>query len=345
MQNKLDALLARGLAQECYSGAVAACGCGSRVLAVSWMGTLSKNGASVDRKTRFDMASLTKILAPTMIALQAIEAGDLTLWDTLGMFFPETPQDKCGITIRQLMSHSAGFEPSFLLSEEAESPEDALRALLTHPLAYMPGTDVRYSCMGYIMLGWLLERIYGQPLNVLAQKRVFDPLGMSGTGYCPNGGNIAATEVDKQTGRAWQGTVHDENARFLRGISANAGVFSNIDDMIRFAEMLAQGGCGLISPATLRTAVRCHARTDEIRRGLGFHLAGTPMNYMGDLMPESSFGHTGFTGTSLAVDPETGFYFILLSNRVHPTRENLKLMRLRRTMHNVMYAAFSGAEV
>lgn len=340
MQNLLDRLLLEGLEQGCYPGAVAACGCRGQVCAISAVGKISQDGPLADRHTRYDMASLSKVLGPTMVALRALEDGDLTLYDTLGMYFDHAPEDKRDITIKQLMTHSAGFEPAFWLSEEADTPAQALDALFAHPLAYAPGTDVRYSCMGYITLGKLLEKLYGKPLDVLARERVFEPLGMKNTGYCPQGDNIAATEVDKETGIAWQGIVHDENARFLEGVSANAGVFSCIDDMIAFAGMLACGGEGLLSPATLAAAVRCHAHTDDVRRGLGFHLAGTPLNYMGDLFPAESFGHTGFTGTSLAVDPTTGFYVILLCNRVHPTRENLRLMRMRRRMHNVLYAAF-----
>ena len=339
MQKLLDSLLEKGLEQGCYPGAVAACGCRGQVCAISCTGKISQDGPMTDRHTRYDMASLSKVLGPTMIALRAVEEGDLTLYDTLGMYFENAPKDKRDITVKQLMTHSAGFEPAFWLSDEAETPEDALAALMAHPLAYAPGTDVRYSCMGYITLGKLLERLYGQPLGRLAEEKVFAPLGMTHTGYCPDGGNIAATEVDRETGIAWQGIVHDENARFLRGVSANAGVFSDIDDMIAFAQMLACGGRGYLSPATIETAIRCHAETADVRRGLGFHLAGTPQNYMGDLFPAASFGHTGFTGTSLAVDPESGFWVVLLSNRVHPTRENLHLMRFRRMMHNVLYAA------
>lgn len=341
LQQKLDSMLAKGLAQGCFPGAVAACGCRGEIYAVSWCGNISHDGPLTTRNTRYDMASLTKILGPTMIALRAIEDGDLTLYDTLGLHFSDVPADKRDITIKQLMSHCAGFEPAFWLSDETALPENALSALFAHPLAYQPGEDVRYSCMGYITLGKLLEKLYGQPLDRLAEEKVFRPLGMTHTGYLPSGDNIAATEVDAATGKAWQGVVHDENARFLRGVSANAGIFSCIDDMILFAQMLANGGADYLSPAMLANAVRCHAENGDVRRGLGFHLAGTPFNFMGDLFPECSFGHTGFTGTSLAVDPTTGFYLILLSNRVHPTRENLKLMRFRRTLHNAMYASFS----
>lgn len=342
MKKVLDALLEEGLSEGCYSGAVAACGCGDKVFAISCTGKISENGPNVNTDTRYDIASLSKIIGPTMLALRAIEDGDLTLWDRLDRFFPDCPEDKAGITIRHLMTHTAGFAPVFWLGEEAASPEDALRALLAHPLDTPVGAEVHYSCMGYITLGKVLETVYGKPLDVLARQRVFKPLGMENTCYCPeNKENIAATEVDKETGIAWQGVVHDENARFLRGVSANAGVFSDIHDIIRFAQMLALGGSGYLSRGMLKKAIAFQAGDSDVRRGLGFHLAGTPENFMGDLFPETSFGHTGFTGTSLAIDPQTGFFVILLSNRVHPTRENLRLFRFRRRLHNILYAEFT----
>lgn len=342
MQKLLDALLEEGLHEGCYPGAAAACGCGDTVFAISCTGKISENGPAVNVHTRYDMASLTKILAPTMLALRALEDGTLTLWDRLDRFFPDCPPDKQGITIRHLMTHTAGFAPAFWLSEEAASPEDALRVLLAHPLQTPVGAGVHYSCMGYITLGKVLEAVYGRPLDELARERVFLPLHMEHTGYCPaDRDNIAATEVDRESGVAWQGIVHDENARFLRGVSANAGVFSDIGDMIRFAQMLALGGRGYLSRGTISRAIAFAAGDADVRRGLGFHLAGTPENFMGDLFPADAFGHTGFTGTSMAIDPHTGFFVILLSNRVHPTRENFRLFRFRRRLHNILYAEFT----
>ena len=342
MQKLLDAILEDGLRDGCYPGAVAACGCGDAVFAISHVGKISENGPEVNADTRYDMASLSKIIGPTMLALRAIEDGDLTLYDRLDRFFPDCPEDKKNITIRHLMTHTAGFAPAFWLSEVANSPEDALRAILERPLDTPVGAEVHYSCMGYITLGKVLETVYGKPLNVLARERVFEPLHMVNTCYCPeNKDNIAATEVDKETGVAWQGIVHDENARFLRGVSANAGVFSDIHDMIKLAQMLARGGDGFLSRGMLKKAIAFQEGDQDVRRGLGFHLAGTPENYMGDLFPAESFGHTGFTGTSLAIDPHTGFFVILLSNRVHPTRETTKLFRFRRRMHNMLYAAYT----
>ena len=337
----LKALIEKGLADGCYPGAVAACGDRGGGLGVCSVGTLWTDGPTVDRQTRYDMASLTKVLSPTMLALRAWEEGELTLWDPLERFFDSVPEDKQGITVWHLMTHTAGFTPSFRLDAACAEPAGALNAILSRPLAAPPGGEPRYSCMGYIVLGKALETLYGQPLDALARERIFEPLGMRETGYLPQGGNIAATEVDSATGKARVGVVHDENARFLGGVSANAGVFSCVDDMCRFAQMLARGGDGFLSPVTLQNATRCHASGEGVRRGLGFHLGGTRENFMGELLPPDSFGHTGFTGTSLVVEPKSGFYAVLLTNRVHPTRENLSLMRFRRAFHNALFAGYT----
>lgn len=338
----LFALLKRGLEAGCYPGAAAAWGVGGQIYALSCIGKIADDGPAANDATLYDMASLSKILGPTMIALKALEAGTITLWDTLPEYFEAVPPDKQGINIFQLMTHTAGFIPAYKLEDEISAPDDALHSILARPLIAPPGKEPHYSCMGYIVLGRLLERLYGRPLNELAAEKVFVPLGMEHTAYCPAGDNIAATEVDTRTGKAWQGVVHDENARFLNGVSGNAGVFSDINDMALFAQMLAQNGNGYIAPVTLCRAIRCYTPEAASHRGLGFQLAGVPESFMGDLMPDCSFGHTGFTGTSLAVDPTTGFWAVLLTNRVHPARSNNRLTRFRRIFHNVLYAEFSN---
>lgn len=331
----LQPLLASAVSDGAFPAAVAAVGMGSGAPVLAAAG-------AADLDTRFDMASMSKILSPTMLALRALEEGMLTLADPLSRFF-DAPQDKAGITVLQLMTHTGGFEPAFWLFEETEDPDDAAGCILRHPLAAAPDGVPRYSCMGYILLGKILERVYAMPLDKLAGARVFAPLGMARTGYNPAGGNIAPTEVDPATGIAWQGVVHDENARFLRGVSANAGVFSDIRDCCRYAAMLATGGGGFLAPATLRRAITNHTPGQEAHRGLGFHLGGTPGSFMGDLFPAASFGHTGFTGTSLVIDPGSGLYVVLLTNRVHPERTNEQLFRFRRALHNRVYAAASRA--
>lgn len=293
--------------------------------------------------TIFDMASVSKIISATMIAFRFLEEGKIRLYDTVEFFFPQAPEDKKGITVLQLLTHTGGFQDTFQISDFTDNPEEALNVILNRPLVQAPGGDPIYSCMGYILLGKILEKVGGMPLDWLAQNYVFDPLGMNRTTYRPVG-DIAPTEMDPATGKLFQGVVHDENARFLGGISANAGVFSDLNDMIRFTQMLAlggriPGGGRYLSPAMMEAAIRNRTPNSKGEfRGLGFNLAGSPSNFLGDLMSPRTFGHTGFTGTSIAVDPVTGLWVVLLTNRVCPTRANRKLVRLRSLIHNAAAA-------
>ena len=331
---QVDRLIRQGLEQGAYPSAALAIGIGSSIY-------LKKTYGNCRETTLFDMASLSKILGPTMIAFRFLEDGLLRLYDTVEFFFPEAPVDKKNITNLQLMTHTSGIADHFFLSDYTDDPADAVRVILERPLAQAPDSDPVYSCMGYILLGKILEKIGGLPLDQLAQKYVFEPLDMTHTGYHPTG-DCAPTEQDPQTGKLLQGVVHDENARFLKGISANAGVFSDLNDMITFAKMLSLNGNGYLSPAMLETALRNRTPNSKGEyRGLGFNLAGSPKNFLGDLMSPLAYGHTGFTGTSLALDPSTGLWMVLLTNRVCPTRNNLKLIRIRALAHNAAAAEAS----
>ena len=331
---QVDRLIQQGLEQGAYPSAALAIGIGSSIY-------LKKTYGNCRETTLFDMASLSKILGPTMIAFRFLEDGLLRLYDTVEFFFPEAPEDKKNITILQLMTHTSGIADHFFLSDYTDDPADAARVILERPLAQAPDSDPVYSCMGYILLGKILEKIGGLPLDQLAKKYVFEPLDMTHTGYHPTG-DCAPTEQDPQTGKLLQGIVHDENARFLKGISANAGVFSDINDMITFAKMLSLNGNGYLSPAMLETALRNRTPNSKGEyRGLGFNLAGSPKNFLGDLMSPLAYGHTGFTGTSLALDSATGLWMVLLTNRVCPTRNNLKLIRIRALAHNAAAAEAS----
>jgi len=332
-------LIQLGLDQGAYPSAALAIGIGQTLYRKETYGSCTEH-------TLFDIASVSKILSPTMIAFRFLEEGQLRLYDCVGDFFPDAPADKREITILQLMTHTGGIAAHFLLSDHTSDPGDAAKVILERPLAQAPGADPIYSCMGYILLGKILEQIGGAPLDQLAQKYVFDPLGMAHTGYHPTG-DIAPTEQDPTTGKLLQGIVHDENARFLGGISANAGVFSDLEDMITFTKMLACGGrldngIAYLSPAMLRTALinRTPHSKGEFR-GLGFNLAGSPKNFLGDLMGPRTYGHTGFTGTSIALDPDTGLWVVLLTNRVCPTRKNTTLVRMRSLVHNAAAAEAS----
>ena len=337
--NQVHRLIQQGLEQSAYPSAALAIGIGQTVY-------FKRSYGNCTVRTLFDMASVTKILSPTILALRFLEDGMLRLYDCVGDFFPDVPADKKNITILQLMTHTSGIPSHFYLSNHTTNPEDAAKVILNHPLDQPPGTSPNYSCMGYILLGKILEQIGGAPLDVLARNYIFNPLGMHHTGYHPSG-DIAPTEMDPATGKPLQGVVHDENARFLGGVSANAGIFSDLDDMIIFTKMLAcngklDDGSAYLSPATLRAALV--NRTPDSKgefRGLGFNLAGSPKNFLGDLMGPRTYGHTGFTGTSIAVDPDTGLWVVLLTNRVCPTRANTTLVRMRSLVHNAAAAECS----
>jgi len=195
----------------------------------------------------------------------------------------------------------------------------------------------------YNLLGQLLECLYGQPLNELALQEIFWPLKMKNTSYLPSGSNIAATEMTDD-GLCLTGIVHDENARFLGGVSGNAGVFSTMDDLALFMQMLAAEGAlpdgsRYLSPATVRLSMQNHTPGMAQARGLGFYLPRQDNGYTGDLFPAETVGHTGFTGTSFTLDPTTGLYVVFLSNRICPSRESLAIYRIRRLIHNAVYAA------
>lgn len=297
----------------------------------------------VNVNTLYDMASLTKIIGTTMVAYHFIEKGLIRLDDTLNTFYPGTLPDKRDITIRQIMTHSSGMPAHFYVSFEAATPAQAAEAILAHPLSYPTGSEVEYSCMGFILLAKILEKIGGKPIDELAKELVFDPLGMANTTYAVKTDNVASTEYVAEEGGCLKGIVHDENARFMKGISGNAGIFSDLKDMERFALMLLNDGVldgkRYLSKAMLHTALKNYTPGKSENRGIGMKLGLG--GFMGDLTSDSAYGHTGFTGTSLVVDPEMGIYVVLLANRVHPTRANVKFVRFRGLLHNMIFSEWS----
>lgn len=344
--SQAEQVIARGLRDGAFTAASLLVGQNDRVLYRRAFGRLSidDDAPLCSEQTRYDLASITKPLVVGMLALRAMESGKLCLWDKLGTFL-DTPDDKRDITLAQILTHTAGFPTGIHLWQMKRPPEDAAEMLLNVPLLFAPGSRVQYCCVGYILLGLLLECLYDMPLSDLATQEVFWALGMRHTGYLPQDGNIAATEM-QDDGRCLQGVVHDENARFLGGISGNAGVFSNMDDLALFMQMLCANGrlpdgSRYLSPAALRLAMRNHTPGLAQGRGLGFYLPYYDNGYTGDLFPPETIGHTGFTGTSFTLDPTTGLYVVLLTNRICPSRDSLAIYRVRRLVHNAVYAAVS----
>lgn len=301
-QEYAEALLWEAVQGSCCPAAALAVGKGDEVWASACIGEYpTPGGTPVDEHTRWDMASMSKIMGTTIVALQAIEKGDLQLEQTISCFYPYAPADKRDITIHMLMTHTAGFTPSFRLDLELTDPKDTVACILRHPLQEKPGVRPIYSCMGFIVLAHILEMIYGQPLKDLVQQRVFEPLHMTETCYCPSPDiPCCATEVDPATGLPWIGVVHDENARFQHGNSGNAGVFSSLHDCILYAQCLARRGAPVLGREIMDRAVVNLTPGWGTCRGLGFQVTGNPDCVLGAQLP-FCFGHSGFTGTSVLV--------------------------------------------
>jgi CubicO group peptidase (beta-lactamase class C family) len=291
--------------------------------------------------TIYDIASLTKVVVTTTLAMMLVDEGKLELDARVAAFFPAfTGGSKDAVTLRQLLTHSGGLLWWAPLYKELEGQAAYLERIVAMDLAYEPGTKAVYSDLGLILLGAVVERLAGAPLAELAHGRVLLPLGMKDTLYRPPKAlvpRIAPTENDPWRGRVLRGEVHDENAAALGGIAPHAGLFATAPDLAHFASMLLDEGRGpgsrLVSRATVelftgRAGVPLASRalgwdTPASETGERSSTPGAPgYTAAGSLLSPRSFGHTGFTGTSMWMDPQRELYVILLTNRVHPTREN-----------------------
>ena len=283
--------------------------------------------------TLFDLASLTKMTATAAAALRLIDCGRLSLAASVGDYF-DGCGDKGGITVGQLMSHTSGLPAHIPLWRRVEDPSDAFAGIFNNPFFCQTGTRAVYSCMGYVLLGRILELTEGEPLAALTKRLVLQPLSMKDSGFCPDKARrFAATELDPETGRYVCGEVHDENARFLGGAAGNAGLFATLDDLVKIAAVFSKRGDGFISPELFELAITDQSPLRE-GYGLGFTLKTEGVGFPGgDFMSKGSYGHTGFTGTSLFVDRESGVYCVMLTNRVHPSRENNKHVPLRKAFN------------
>lgn len=328
-------MIEQGVEQDVFPCVAYAIGNQAQVLEKGFLGyrSLYPEKMPLLENTLFDMASLSKVISTTMVALKAIEQGKLCLDDKLSYFF-DNCYDKQDITIKKLLTHTSGISSHIPLWTMKIKPKEAVDAILKTEFAYKTESETVYSCMGYILLGRVIEVVYGDTLDNLAKKYVFDPLEMSTACYNPTSDNVASTEYVKELNSYAKGVVHDENARFLGGVAGNAGVFATLDDMIKFCSMLSKRGEGFLSDRMFEKSIQNYTNGMSENRGLGFLLSGDRASFAGDLFSNGSYGHTGFTGTSIMVDNDTGLYTILLTNRVHFGRENDKIIRFRRQFHN-----------
>lgn len=292
--------------------------------------------------TIFDLASLTKVVATTTSIMILIEQGKVRLSDPVIQFIPEMKgEGREVITIEQLMTHMSGFAPDFDLRDRWTGYDEAMKRLYREPLHNQPGTRFVYSDINYIALGEVVHRVSGRMLDDFTRQNIFVPLGMRDTGFNPGGNlrsRIAPTEKRRgqlsylgdtgadagAAGEQWlRGEVHDPTSFRMKGVAGHAGLFSTADDLAIFCQMLLNGGlyngARVLSPMTIAAMTQPHAVAESgAARGLGWDITTSFSTNKGDLFPLGSFGHTGFTGTSIWIDPASDSFVIFLSNRVHP---------------------------
>lgn len=315
----------------------------------SAVGTLGCGLGPVSLDTLYDIASLTKILV-TYALMRQLQEGLVCLEDTLDIFLPSyRGHEKGSITLFELLTHTSVIPGKLQLYQHAHSREDLLGAILWQPPRADSPAKVAYTSKGYILLGEVVAAIDGASLDKVLQKRVFQPLGMTQTLFNPPEyllPRIAPTEKCPWRGRIVHGQVHDENAVVMGGVCGHAGIFSTAPDIAKAAAIMLGGvtadGIRFFTPDTLRIMTRNYTLGKGENRGLGFQIAG-PGTAAGDLMSANSFGHTGFTGTSLWVCPEKGIYAVLLTNRIHPNRNNEGIFRVRRIFHNLSILFYAKA--
>lgn len=292
--------------------------------------------------TRFDLASLTKVTATLPAVLHLLEQGAFRLDDRLQTFFPAfTGPGKEKVTVRHLLTHTAGLAPWLPLELETGTRPELIQRVLTAPLQGEPGKSIVYSDLSFILLGELVHVLSGKPLDQYATEFIFRPYGLNSLCFNPApeiAAACAATEYRPALGRYQVGEVHDERATALGGVAGHAGLFGTAIDVCAYGQLWLNG---LLAPATLAAATRLQAEDEGDSRGLGWIILRSQARFMscGDLFNPGSFGHTGFTGTSLWNDPTSGLTVALLTNRVHFGRESDAIIRLRPRFHNAIAAA------
>ncbi len=323
------------------SGAVAAWGREGDALATVCAGVKRLDGGgAIDEGTRFDLASLTKVVATLPSVLALVEANEIALDDPVGRFFAnagwlQTPS-VAEVPLRALLSHTSGLGAWRPIFAEASTRLTALANVLQSRLEHPAGT-YRYSDLGFMLLGAVVERASGMRLDAFARRAVFEPLGMTHTSFGPVSAEAAATEDCGWRGRVLQGEVHDENAFVFEGVAGHAGLFGTAGDLVRYARVWLTREARFASPALLELATREHASGEGVRRGLGWELASEGSS-AGSGASARAFGHTGFTGTSLWCDPESGAFAVLLTNRVHPRRREPEgMLNFRRAFHEAVW--------
>ncbi len=314
------------------------------LVALRGMGRFTYDDSSPDvaAETIFDLASVSKVVGTTAMAMLLYESGHLDLDVPVAGIIPEFAKGDArrhDVTVRMLLAHSSGLPAYIRLYRDAHTREELLRAALAVPLEADPDTRAVYSDIGFIILGAALERIADEPLDSFCEREIFGPLGMHHTTYCPPAelrASIPPTQDDREFRmRIIQGEVQDENASVLGGVAGHAGLFSNAADLAVFAHCMLQGGRPILRPDTVELFTRRHGAGS---RALGWDTPSAP-SQSGKYFSPRSFGHLGYTGTSLWIDPERRVAVVLLTNRTWPDKKSQLIQQVRPQFHDAAIEA------
>ncbi len=349
--SKIDTVITQAIADSAFPGAVVLVARKGKIALEKAYGKFTYQPDAPVMKTNaiFDLASVTKVVATTTAAMILFDRGEIALDDPVVQYIPQfTGGLRDSITIRHLLTHSSGLPPFKRFFLQYTSPEEIWQAIYETEITFPPGTKTVYSDIGMILLGKIIEMVSGKPLDEFCRQEIFTPLGMQDTFFNPPDSlkyRIVPTEIDPWRGRLVHGEVHDENAYALGGVAGHAGLFSTAKDLAIFLQMLLNGGMydtvRLIKEQTVRLFTRRQNLVPGSSRALGWDTPSQPSSSGHYFSPES-FGHTGFTGTSVWVDPNRKLLVVFLTNRVHPTRKNIKIRKVRVQLHDAVIKALSG---
>lgn len=349
-------LLDKAVADDAFPGGVVAVGWRDQV-AIHPFGKLTRDAksAKVNADTMYDMASVTKVVVTTTAAEMLWQQKRLDLDAPVSRYLPKfgeaaksdpDPAWRSRIKVRNLMLHDAGLPATVQFFKQTKGYNAIVERAETEPLIYEPGTRVVYSDLSIILLGEIVHRLTGQTLDVFAKQNIFDPLGMRRSMFNPPRSlrpTIAPTEYDATFRKrlVW-GEVHDENAWAMGGVAGHAGLFSTAGDLSIFAQMMLNGGIYAHKRLLDRATIQTFTARDQIgdsARALGWDVVVEPGSSAGKYFSQQAYGHLGFTGTSIWIDPTKDLFVILLTNRVNPTRANEKIREVRPALHNAVCEA------
>lgn len=341
----VDELFDNAIKEKIFSGAVLLFWKDGEILLEKSYGKFSyeEDSTPISNETIFDLASLTKVVATTTVAMICFDRNLFNLDDKVVSFIPEFGvNNKENITIKNLLVHNSGLPAWKKFYGRGLNESSILDEIYNSELEYEPGTQMVYSDLGIITLGKIIEKVSGLTLDEFCRKEIFKSLGMNLTFYNPNDSlkkYCAPTEIDNNwRNKLLQGEVHDETAAMLNGVAGHAGLFSTANDLSKFMTMIMNKGSfnkkKIINKKTIEMFTK--KQSDQSSRALGWDTKSEKGSSAGNLFSKNSFGHTGFTGTSIWADPERNLFVVFLTNRVYPSRENTKIISFRPLLHNAV---------